>query len=132
MTVCRAASIVVDNDHLEYFGPEGAHWRAPISQMRALGELRIPGLEDAHYLAVLIDDSGGWLQAPARASGMEQVLETLGTRLNHRLLLTLSAAPRNTSRTLWPVHLENEPLFDFGSDGRVSVTRRLQAFLTTR
>lgn len=131
MTVCRAASIVIDNDHLEYFGPEGAHWRAPVSRIRALGELRVRGLEDSHYLAVLIDESGAWLQAPIRANGMQQTLEALGARLNHPLRLSLSARAIDTSRTLWPAHLEGEPLFEFRPDARLSVTARVQEHLAT-
>jgi|ADGO01.1.fsa_nt_gi hypothetical protein len=125
MTVCRAASIVIDSDHLEYFGPEGAHWRVPISHIRALGEYRIPGSEDSHYLAALIDDSGAWFQAPVRASGMEPVLSSLSARLGSTLRLKLSSADSYTSRVLWPPHVEGEPLFDFGADGRVCVTSHL-------
>lgn len=130
MTVCRAASIVVQDDHLEYFGPEGAHWRTPISRIRALGELRLRGLEDSHYLAVLIDDSGAWLQAPTRANGMERAMETLEQHFQQPLRFHLTAASAGTSRVLWPRQLAGEPLLDYGSVERISLTPRVQEFVS--
>ena len=55
MSVCHAASIVVDEESVAFFGPQDAHWRVPLAQIRAIGEVRSGSLEDAHCLAILID-----------------------------------------------------------------------------
>ena len=121
MSVCHAASIVVDEESVAFFGPQDAHWRVPLAQIRVIGEVRSASLEDAHFLAILIDDSGVWFQAPVRASGMEQSLHRLADHCGAAFVLELDRAVTDSSRTLWPASLANEPLFEWDEQGRMSV-----------
>ncbi|NLG76584.1 MAG: hypothetical protein GX535_10120 [Xanthomonadaceae bacterium] len=121
MSVCHAASIVVDEESVAFFGPQDAHWRVPLAQIRAIGEVRSGSLEDAHCLAILIDASGVWFQAPIRASGMEQSLQRLAVHCGAALVLGLDRAVTDSSRVLWPATLANEPLFEWDEQGRMSV-----------
>src|SRR5690606_37284903 len=115
MSVCHAASIVVDDESVSFFGPQDAHWRVPLERIRVLGELRSATLEEGHYFAILIDDSGAWFQAPVRAAGMEQSLQRLSERLRTPIVLQLSE-PMDASRVLWPASLASEPLFERAED----------------
>ncbi len=124
MSVCHAASIVVDDESVHFFGPEDAHWHVPLERIRVLGEVRSTALEDGHYLAILIDDSGAWFQAPVRAAGMEQCVQRLAERFRTPLALQLSEAS-DSSRILWPATLASEALFDCSDDGRLSVRARV-------
>ncbi len=109
MSVCHAASIGIDQDAIEFNGPNGAHWRVPISQVRVLGEYRSGQDDRGTLLAIVFDDSGAWLQAPRNAIGADQLLQNLferwGTAPHER---AVAAA----GRVLWPQELADEPLFD--------------------
>lgn len=109
MSVCHAASIGIDQDVIEYNGPSGAHWRVPISQVRALGEYQSAEDDRGTLLAIVFDDSGAWLQAPRNAIGADSLLQKLferwGTTPNEH-------AATSTGRVLWPQELADEPLFD--------------------
>jgi hypothetical protein len=122
MSVCSAVSISVNDQAIVFFGTEGACWRVPVSQLRAIGEVRSATLEDGHYLVVLIDDSGAWFQAPVRAAGMELALERLAAMLGKPLALSLAHAREEASRVLWPEELAEQPLFE--RDGDPIVVRR--------
>lgn len=124
MSVCHAASIVVDDESVNFFGPQDAHWRVPLERIRVLGELRSAALEDGHYFAILIDDSGAWFQAPVRAAGMEQSLQRLAEHLRMPIALQL-AEPTDSSRILWPAPLAGEALFEHGEHGRLNVRSRV-------
>ncbi len=124
MSVCHAASIVVDDESVSFFGPQDAHWRVPLECIRVLGELRSAALEDGHYFAILIDDSGAWFQAPVRAAGMEQSLQRLAEHLRMPIALQLSE-PTDASRILWPASLAGEALFEHAEDGRLNVRDRV-------
>ena len=109
MSVCHAASIGIDQDVIEYNGPNGAHWRVPMSRVRVLGEYRSAQDDRGTLLAIVFDDSGAWLQAPRNAIGADSLLQKLfkrwGTAPDER------AAPL-MGRILWPQELAGEPLFD--------------------
>lgn len=121
MSVCHAASIVVDDKSVAFFGPEDAHWRVPLERIRALGEVRSSSLEDGHYLALLIDDSGAWLQAPVRAAGMDRSIERLAAFFGQSMSLELARAATNASRVLWPATLAGEALFEWDERERMVV-----------
>jgi hypothetical protein len=125
VTVCRAASIVVDDESLAYFGPGGAHWRAPLKQIRLLGELRSPSLDDSHVLAVAIDDTGSWLQAPCCATGIDEALEKLGRAWGFPMRLQLTTHEAELSRVLWPPPLAGEQMFERDVDGRLAVRSQI-------
>lgn len=129
MSVCHAASIVVDDESVNFFGPQDAHWRVPLERIQVLGELRSATLEDGHYFAILIDDSGAWFQAPVRAAGMEQCIRRLAERLRFPIALQLSNTT-DSSRVLWPSSLAGETLFESSADGRLNV--RTQILQTIR
>lgn len=121
MSVCHAASIVVDDESVAFFGPEDAHWRVPLERIRALGEMRSRSLEDGHYLAILIDESGAWLQAPVRAAGMDRSIERLAVFFGHSMNLELADVTTNASRVLWPLALAGEALFEWDDRERMTV-----------
>ena len=109
MSVCHAASIGIDQDVIEYNGPNGAHWRVPISRVKILGEYQSAQDDRGTLLAIVFDHSGAWLQAPRNAIGVEALLQKLferwGTAPDER-------APTSAGRVLWPQELVDEPLFD--------------------
>ena len=117
MAVCHLASIGIKDQSLEFSGPEGAHWRAPLAAIRALGQYRSSTDDDGHFLAVIIDDSGSWLHAPCNAVGVEQLLLELsrlwGTTLN---LEQVEALPAE-GRVLWPEQMGGVALFERGGEG---------------
>jgi len=112
MPVCHAASIGIENESLAYSGPGGAQWRVPLADIRALGEFRSADDDSGHLLAVLIDTSGAWLQAPSHAVGMEEVLRALSRRWGADLSLQLASAPALESRILWPRALAGQAMFE--------------------
>jgi len=112
MPVCHAASIGIENESLAYSGPGGAQWRVPLAAIHALGEFRSAVDESGHLLAVLIDTSGAWLQAPSHAIGMEAVLGALSRRWGVELSLRLASAPPLESRILWPRALAGQAMFE--------------------
>lgn len=116
MSVCHAASIGILEDAIEYTGPNGAHWRIPISQVLVLGEYQSAEDDRGVLLALLYDDSGAWLQAPRNATGADQLLATLFGIWRAGPPPDLD--PIVIGRVLWPVELTNEPLFDFETRGR--------------
>jgi hypothetical protein len=121
------------NDGLLYFGPEDAHWRVPVSAIKALGEFRSASTEDGHYLAIVIDTSGAWFQAPRRAVGMDQVLSDLARQWDTNLELSLDRAGSVTSRVLWPAYLAGEEMFELKADARrAASTLALRAELLRR
>ena len=109
MSVCHAASIGIDQDVIEYSGPNGAHWRVPISKVLVLGEYRSAQDDRGTLLAVVFDDSGAWRQAPRNAIGADALLQKLferwGTTPDER-------ADTSAGRVLWPQELADEQLFD--------------------
>jgi hypothetical protein len=130
MPVCHATSIALENGSVLYFGPEDAHWRVPVSAIKALGEFRSASMEDGHCVAIVIDESGAWLQAPRRAVGMDQVLSDLARQWDTNLELSLDRPGSVTSRVLWPAHLAGEQMFELKKDGvglslRAELLRRL-------
>ena len=118
MAVCHLASIGIQDQSLEFSGPEGAHWRAPLAAIRALGQYRSSTDDNGHFLAVIIDDSGAWLQAPCNAVGMEQVLLELSRRRNTTLTLERADALPGEGRVLWPERMRGEALFESEGEGR--------------
>ena len=118
MAVCHLASIGIKDQSLEFSGPEGAHWRAPLAAIRALGQYRSSTDDNGQFLAVIIDDSGAWLQAPCNAVGVEQLLLDLSRRWNTTLTLERADALPREGRVLWPERLRGEALFERGSEGR--------------
>jgi hypothetical protein len=130
MPVCHAASVVLENGNLLYFGPEDAHWRVPVSAIKALGEFRSASMDEGHYVAIVIDESGAWFQAPRRAAGMDQVLSDLTRQWETNLELSLDRPASVTSRVLWPAHLAGEEMFELRKDAaalslRADFVRRL-------
>lgn len=121
MSVCHAASIVVDGECVAFFGPQDAHWRVPLDQIRALGEVRSAALEDGHYLAILVDGSGAWFQAPIRSTGMDQSLQRLGDRFCAPMTLKLAHATIDSSRVIWPQALVDQSIFEWDDRQRMAV-----------
>ena len=116
MSVCHAASIGIDQDDIEFNGPNGAHWRVPISRVRVLGAYRSAEDGPGTLLAFLIDDSGTWLQAPRNAIGADQLLQKLAEYWATALLAENESTP--SGRVLWPRELADEPLFDADTNRR--------------
>jgi hypothetical protein len=117
MSVCHSASLVVEGDRLCYYGPQRAQWQAPLAAIRLCGEFHFSALEFGHYLAIVVDDSGAWLQSPASAIGAAQTLATLSNYWNAPLELQLQAyRGRFASRVLWPARFAGEPLFEIQDD----------------
>lgn len=117
MSVCHAASIVLDGDNVVYFGPQDAFWSVPVAAIQAIGELTAGGSAEGHFLAIVTDTQGGWFQAPCSAAGLDQLLAQLGTRLNASLELRLSNSTKLRSRVLWPAQLAGQHMFEFRADG---------------
>ncbi len=111
MSVCHAASIGLHEESLEFSGPQGAHWRVPLASIRVLGEFRDVNEEHGHFLAVVIDDSGAWLQAPCNAIGMDQLLAELSKRWRTQLKLELAHTSSAQSRVIWPPQRVGAELF---------------------
>jgi hypothetical protein len=127
MAVCHLASIGIKDQSLEFSGPEGAHWRAPLGAIRALGQYRSSADDNGHFLAVIIDDSGAWLQAPCNAVGVEQLLVHLSHRWNTTLTLERADALPEEGRVLWPEKMRGEALFENGGEGaRRTLNRKLE------
>jgi hypothetical protein len=118
MAVCHLASIGIQDQSLEFSGPEGAQWRAPLAAIRALGQYRSSTDDNGHYFAVIIDGSGAWLQAPCNAVGMEQLLLELSQRWNTTLTLERADALSEEGRVLWPERMRGEALFEREGEGR--------------
>ena len=126
MAVCHLASIGIKDQSVEFSGPEGAHWRAPLSAIRALGQYRSSAEDNGHFLAVIIDDSGAWLQAPCNAVGVEQLLADLSRRSRTTLSLESPDALSAQGRVLWPQRMRGEALFELGGEGtRRALNRKL-------
>jgi hypothetical protein len=121
MSVCHSTSLVLDDGALCYYGPQDAHWRVPLDAIRVLGEFRSSALEHGHYLAVVIDDSGAWLQCPCIAVGVHETLRELAGRWNAPLELGLGAASSGASRVLWPRPLAGEEMFTTDAAGRLEL-----------
>ena len=117
MAVCYAASIGLQDDSIEFSGPQGARWRAPLSIVRALGQFRSLTEDQGHFLAVIVDDSGAWLQAPCNAFGMDQLLAEISRRWRTSLILDAPQILAVQGRVLWPEQIRNAPLFEEGMDG---------------
>jgi hypothetical protein len=127
MAVCHLASIGIKDQSLEFSGPEGAHWRAPLGAIRALGQYRSSTDDNGHLLAVIIDDSGAWLQAPCNAVGVEQTLFELSQRWNTTLVLEPPDTLSEEGRVLWP-EMQGQALFENGGKGRGrTLNRKLEA-----
>jgi hypothetical protein len=117
MSVCHSASLVVEEGRLCYYGPQRAQWQVSLAAIRVCGEFHSAELEFGHYLAVVVDDGGAWLQSPASAIGAAQTLATLSAYWNAPLELQLqSYRGRFASRVLWPARLAGEPLFEMQRD----------------
>ncbi len=128
MAVCHLASIGIKDQSLEFSGPEGAHWRAALGAIRALGQYRSSADDNGNFLAVIIDDSGAWLRAPCNAVGVEQVLQELSERWNTTLALEAADALSVEGRVLWPERMRGETLFEHGGEGRGrTLNRKLEA-----
>jgi hypothetical protein len=110
MSVCHAASIGIDRDVIEYNGPNGAHWRVPISQVKVLGEYQCAQDDRGTLLAIVFDDSGAWLQAPRYAIGADQLLHRFFEHWD--VTLPEDKEPTSSGRVLWPAELANEPLIN--------------------
>lgn len=117
MAVCHLASIGINDQSLEFSGPEGAHWRAPLAAIRALGQYRCSADDNGHFLAVIIDDSGAWLRAPCNAVGVEQVLRYLSRRWSATLALEPAESLSAEGLVLWPVRMRGAVLFERGAEG---------------
>jgi len=124
MPVCDLASIMMDDSSIGYFGAGGAEWRAPLERICAVGELHVQR-EDGHYLVLLVDATGLWLQAPMHAAGMDRVIEGLSQYLQHPLQLSATQAPSDSSRVLWPVSLAGERMFEPDAHGHLQVSARV-------
>jgi hypothetical protein len=112
MSVCQASSLIVADGRLHYHGPQGAEWRAPLEAILMLGELHAPTLEFGHYLAVVVDDSGAWLQSPAAASGVERALAVLSAHWRVPLALQLHMhRGAFASRVMWPMRFAGQAMF---------------------
>jgi hypothetical protein len=118
MAVCHLASIGINERSLEFSGPEGARWRAPLGAIRALGQYRSSTDDNGHFLAVIIDDSGAWLRAPCNAVGMEQLLIDLSRLWGTTLALERADAVAPQGLVLWPERIRGEPLFEGAGEGR--------------
>jgi hypothetical protein len=105
VSTCHASSIVFDGHVLAWFGPEGATWSVPAGRLRAIRELIAESGDVRWLVAFDIDGQDFGLQSPANANGMEQVLATLGRRLNTNLELQLERAQPGSSRVVWSHHL---------------------------
>jgi hypothetical protein len=128
MAVCHLASIGINDQSLEFSGPEGAHWRAPLPAIRALGQYHSSVDDNGHFLAVIIDDSGAWLQAPCNAVGVEELLLELSQRWNTTVTLKAADALPEEGRVLWPEQMRGEALFERGGEGRGrTLNRKLKA-----
>ena len=101
MSTCHASSISFDGHVLAWFGPEGATWSVPVGRLRAIRELIAQSGDVRWLVAFDIDGQGFGLQCPANANGMEQVLATLGRRLNTNLQLELARAAAGSNRIVW-------------------------------
>ena len=121
MSVCHSTSLVLEDGALCYYGPQDAHWRVPLDAIRVLGELRSSALEHGHYLAVVIDDSGAWLQCPCIAVGVHETLRELAGRWGVPLDLRLGTATPDASRVLWPEQLAGQEMFTTDASGRVEL-----------
>jgi hypothetical protein len=120
MSVCHSTSLVLEEGALCYYGPQDAHWRVPLDAIRVLGEFRSSELEHGHYLAVVIDDSGAWLQCPCIAVGVPETLRELAHIWDAPLELRLGTASSDASRVLWPKRLAGEEMFTDAS-GRLEL-----------
>ena len=130
MAVCHLASIGIQDQSLEFSGPEGAHWRAPLAAIRALGQYRSSTDDNGHFLAVIIDDSGAWLRAPCNAVGVAQLLIDLSQRWSTSLTLERADALSEEGRVLWPERMRREALFESGGEGRGRTLNRKLAEVT--
>jgi hypothetical protein len=130
MAVCHLATIGSKDKSLEFSGPEGAHWRAPLAAIRALGQYRSSADDNGHFLAVIIDDSGAWLQAPCNAVGVEQLLLDLSHRWSTTLTLERADALPAEGRLLWPERMRGEALFEREGERRGRTLNRKLEELT--
>lgn len=121
MSVCHATSLVLEHDALCYYGPQDARWRVPVASIRLLGEFRSSELEHGHYLAVVVDDSGAWLQCPCIAVGVGETLAELARRWDASLDLQLGASHDDTSRVLWPTDRAGREMFTRDAKGRLEL-----------
>jgi len=117
MAVCDATSIALDGDAIVYAGPEGAHWRLPVADVKVIGEFTTRGTGEDHFLAFVADADGGWFQAPGSAAGLDRLLPAL--RLCPGTATPPGRANRaaSGSRVLWPQELAGHELFEFRPDG---------------
>lgn len=101
MPLCHASSIVFDGRALSWFGPEGATWRVPVERLRAIREFVADSGDVRWLLGFDIDGEDAWLQSPANANGVSQVLAALGSRLSANLELQLERAAGGSIRVVW-------------------------------
>jgi hypothetical protein len=119
MAVCHLTSIGIKDEALEFSGPQGAHWRAPLSAIRAIGQYRSSrDGDEGQFIAIIIDGSGAWLQAPCNAVGMEQLLLALSQRWGTKLSLETQDDLAEQGYVLWPEGLRQQPLFERDSNAR--------------
>lgn len=121
MSVCHSTSLVLEGGALCYYGPQDAHWRVPLEAIRVLGEFHSSELEHGHYLALVIDDSGAWLQCPCIAVGVHETLRELAHIWGAPLELRLGSPSMDASRALWPERLAGQEMFATDASGRLEV-----------
>ena len=117
MAVCHLASLGIKDQSLEFSGPEGAHWQTPLAAIRTLGQYRSSADDNGHFIAVIIDDSGAWLQAPCNAVGVEQLLLELSQHWKTTLTLESADALSEQGRVLWPEKMRGKALFENAGEG---------------
>ena len=121
MSVCFAASLAMQGDVLAYSGPDGGARRLPLQSIRVVGELTTAGSGEDHLLAVCVDAGGSWFRAPCNATGADDALAALGSRLGGPIVPLLGNSAPFASRVLWPPALADRPMFEFpGAKPRVS------------
>jgi hypothetical protein len=131
VSVCLLATIGLDGDEIVYDGPQGAHWRLAVADVRLIGVLCAHADGRDECVAFVTGSDTAWFQAPRSAVGYDELLAQLGAKLNDGVPFDLDRDVTRTGRVIWPAGLAESPMFEL-SAGHAVLSSALQAALEKR
>ena len=106
----------IDRDMLCNESRAYGDWRMPIADIRVIAEATDESgpLRDDWYLA-FVSDSSTWREASVNATGIDEVLRKLSSRLGEIVELELARSATFASRVLFPAQFVGHTAFVFES-----------------
>ena len=95
-----------------FYRYEKGCWSIAIPNIRLVAEYTTSSWGDDYFFVFLDQTQDKYFEASFYAKGRDETLGTLGKKLGVKLECRLVNSTDFKSRIIWPLHLEDKPLFD--------------------